>query len=93
LRRFFGAGAREDHCFQQAPAAMRLKIDPSILRDDLLEFLRGSGCLALAEGSNAIETQLLNSVSDRHDRAVLTGLVESWRARHPDALVEVISRE
>jgi hypothetical protein len=75
------------------PAAMRLKIDPPILRDDLLEFLRGSGCLALAEGSNAIETQLLNSVSDRHDRAVLTGLVESWRARHPDALVEVISRE
>jgi hypothetical protein len=59
-----------------------LKIDPAILRDDLLEFLRGSGCLALAEGSNAIEARLLNSVSDRHDRAVLTGLVESWRARH-----------
>jgi hypothetical protein len=93
LRRFFGASAHEAHCFQQAPAAMRLKIDPLILRDDLLEFLRGSGCLALAEGSNAIQTQLLNSVSDRHDRAVLTGLVESWRARHPDALVEVISRE
>jgi hypothetical protein len=93
LRRLFGAGAREDHWFQQPPAAMRLKIDPAILRDDLLEFLRGSGCLALAEGSDAIETQLLNSVSDRHDRAVLTGLVESWRARHPDALVEVISRE
>jgi hypothetical protein len=93
LRRFFGAGTRELHCFQQAPAAMRLKIDPAILRDDLLEFLRGSGCLALAEGSNAIETQLLNSVSDRHDRAVLTGLIESWGARHPDALVEEISRE
>jgi hypothetical protein len=72
---------------------MRLKIDPAILRDDLLEFLRGSGCLALAEESNAIETQLLNSVSDRHDRAVLTGLVESWRARHPIALVEVISHK
>jgi hypothetical protein len=65
------------------PAAMRLKIDPPILRDNLLKFLRGSGCLALAEGSNAIETQLLNSVSDRHNRAVLTGLEESWRARHP----------
>ena len=51
---------------------MRLKIDPPVLRDDLLKFLRGSGCLALADGSNAIETQLLNSVSDRHDRAVLT---------------------
>ncbi len=62
---------------------MRLKIDPPTLRDDLLEFLRGSGCLALGEGSNAIETQLLNSVSDRHDHAVLAGLVESWRARYP----------
>jgi hypothetical protein len=71
---------------------MRLKVDPPILRDDLLEFLRGAGCLALTEGSNAVETQLLNSVSDRHDRAVLAGLVESWRARHPEARVDVISR-
>jgi hypothetical protein len=89
----FGAGAREGHFVQQEPAVMRLRIDPPILRDDLLEFLRGSGCLALAEGSNAIETQLLNSVSDRHDRAVLAGLLESWRARHSDALVELISHE
>ncbi len=70
---------------------MRLKVDPPTFRDDLLEFLRGSGCLALAEGGNAVETQLLNSVSDRHDRAVLAGLVDSWRARHPNASVDVIS--
>ncbi len=70
---------------------MRLKIDPPILRDDLLEFLRESGCLALTEGRDAIETQLFNSVSDRHDRAVLAGLVESWRARHPRARVDVVS--
>jgi hypothetical protein len=70
---------------------MRLKIDPPTLRDDLLEFPRGSGCLALMEGSNAIETDLLNRVSDRHDRAILAGLVESWRARHPEARVEVVS--
>ncbi len=30
---------------------MRLKIDPPTLRDDLLEFLRGSGCLALGRGA------------------------------------------
>jgi hypothetical protein len=71
---------------------MRLKIDPPTLRDDLLGFLRASGCLALREGSNAIETQLLNSVSDRHDRAVLAGLVESWKARHSEARVDVVSR-
>jgi len=71
---------------------MRLKIDPPTLRDDLLEFLGASGCLALPEGSNAIETQLLNSVSDRHDRAVLEGLVESWKARHSEARVDVVSR-
>jgi hypothetical protein len=71
---------------------MRLRIAPPTLRDDLLEFLRASGCLALLERSDAIETQLLNSVSDRHDRAVLAGLVESWKARHVEARVEVISR-
>jgi hypothetical protein len=71
---------------------MRLTIDPPTLRDDLLEFLRGSGCLALTAGSNAIETQLMNSVSDRHDRAVLAGLVESWKARHSEARVDVVSR-
>ena len=71
---------------------MRLKIDPPILRDDLLEFLRDSGCLALTEGSDSIQTQLLNGVGDRHDRAVLAGLVESWRARHPEARADVISR-
>jgi len=83
---------RQDHRSQQAATAMRLKVDPPVLRDDLLGFLRGSGCLALTEGSTAVETQLLNSVSDRHDRAVLAGLVESWRARHPEARVDVISR-
>ncbi len=77
--------------FDRRPGAMRLMVDPPRLRDDLLEFLRGSGCLALAEGSDAIETQLLNSVSDRHDRAVLAGLVESWRARYPEARVDVVS--
>jgi hypothetical protein len=70
---------------------MRLRIDPATLRDELLEFLRASGCLAVTEGSDVIETQLLNSVSDRHDRAVLAGLVESWKARHAEARVEVIS--
>jgi hypothetical protein len=70
---------------------VRLKIDPPSLRDDLLEFLRWSGCLALTEGVNTIETNLLNSVSDRHDQVVLEGLVESWRARHPEAQLDVIS--
>jgi hypothetical protein len=36
FRRVFGAGAREHNRFQQAPRAMRLKVDPPTLRDDLL---------------------------------------------------------
>jgi hypothetical protein len=71
---------------------MRVIVDPPILRDDLLGFLRGSGCLALSEGGDAIETQLLNSVSERHDRAVLAGLLESWRVRHPEARVDAVWR-
>jgi len=30
-------------------------------------------------------------VSERHDRAVLIGYVESWNARHGGARVEVVS--
>ena len=70
---------------------MRLRVDPAELRDDLLEFLRASSCLGLRHGGREIEVYLLNSVSERHDRAVLAGYVESWKARHSDASVEIVS--
>jgi len=60
------------------------------LRDELLEFLGASSCLGV-NGSNEIEVHLLNSVSERHDRAVLTGYVEAWRVRHRQASVELPS--
>ena len=70
---------------------MRLSVDPPDLRDDLLEFLRASSCLAVKREAAEIDTHLLNSVSERHDRAVLIGYVESWKARHSGARVEVVS--
>jgi hypothetical protein len=70
---------------------MRLRVDPSDLRDDLIEFLRTSSCLAVKFGADAVETHLFNSVSERHDRAVLVGYVESWRNRHPHVRVEILS--
>lgn len=70
---------------------MHLRIDPAGLRDDLLEFLRASSCLGVRHGAREIEVHLLNSVSERHDRAVLAGYVESWKARHSDASVDLIS--
>jgi hypothetical protein len=39
-----------------------------------------------------IDTQLLNSVSERHDHAVLIGYVESWKGRFVDASVEFLAR-
>jgi hypothetical protein len=59
---------------------VRLRVDPAELRDDLLESLRASSCLGVKQGSNEIEVHLLNSVSERHDRAVLLGCLESWKA-------------
>jgi hypothetical protein len=50
----------------------------------------GRAALPLSDGGDAIETQLLNSVSERHDRAVLAGLLESWRVRHPEARVDAV---
>ena len=70
---------------------MRLRVDPAELRDDLLEFLRASSCLGVKQGSNEIEVHLLNSVSERHDRAVLLGCVESWKAGHSNASIEIVS--
>ena len=71
--------------------AMRLSVEPPDLRDDLLEFLRASSCLAVKRGAAEIDTHLLNSVSERHDLAVLIGYVESWKARHSGTRVEVVS--
>ena len=76
---------------RRGAAAIRLRVDPPDLRDDLLEFLRTSSCLAVKHGSSEIETHLLNSVSERHDRAVLVGYVESWKARHDQASLEILS--
>ena len=72
-------------------AAVRLRVDPVELRDDLLEFLRASSCLGVKHGRTEIEVHLLSSVSERHDRAVLSGYVESWKAGHSHASVEIVS--
>ncbi len=70
---------------------MRLRVNPPHLRDSLLDFLRGSSCLAIKHGADMVETYLLNSVSERHDHAVLIGYVESWKARHVHASVDILS--
>ena len=38
-----------------------------------------------------IEDHLLNSVSERHDRAALAGYIESWKADNIHASVEIVS--
>jgi hypothetical protein len=69
---------------------MRLRVNPPHFRDDLLALLRGSACLAVKHGTDGIDTHLLNSVSERHDRAVLAGCIEAWKARHAGADVEIL---
>jgi hypothetical protein len=71
---------------------MRLRLGPADLRDDLLDHLRASGCLAFKQGTNEIEVHLLNSVSERHDRQALTGYVESWVEAHPQARADFVTR-
>jgi hypothetical protein len=72
-------------------AAVRLRVDPADVRDDLLEFLRASSCLGVKHGSSEIEVHLLNSVSERHDHALIIRFLEAWKARHAYASVEIIS--
>jgi hypothetical protein len=71
---------------------VRFRVDPYELRDDLLEHFRKSGCLAVKEGRDIIDPQLLNSVSDRHDREVMEACVLAWQEAHPQAHVEIVSR-
>jgi hypothetical protein len=82
---------RPSRADRKTAAAVRLRVDPAELRDDLLEFLRASSCLGVKQGSNEIKVHLLNSVSERHDRAVLLGCVESWKASHSNASIEIVS--
>jgi hypothetical protein len=70
---------------------MRLRVHPGDLRDDLLEFLRAASCLGVKHGDDEIEVHLLNSVSERRDRAVVTGCVEAWKATHVNASAELLS--
>ncbi len=72
-------------------AAVRVRVDPADLRDDLLEFFRASSCLGVKQGASEIEVHLLNSVSERHDRAVLVGYVEAWTAGHTYASIEIVA--
>ncbi|SRR6266576_1618618 len=67
---------------------VRLRVDPPGLRDDLLEFLRASSCLALKHGADEIEAHVLNSVSDRQDRNVIVACVDAWKTRHTGVSVE-----
>jgi hypothetical protein len=71
---------------------VRFRVDPYELRDDLLEHFRESGCLAVKEGRGIIDAQLLNSVSNRHDRGVIEAYVLAWREAHPQAQIEISSR-
>jgi hypothetical protein len=79
-------GRSSEYC-GDAPSA-----SPSDLRDDLLEHLGASGCLALKHGRNQIEAYLLNSVSERHDREALAAAVGSWQEAHRQVRVDVVAR-
>jgi hypothetical protein len=46
--------------------------------------------LAVKDRASEIDALVLNSVSERHDRVVLTGYAESWRAGHKGASVTFI---
>jgi len=82
---------RASRADRRTVAAVRLRVDPAELRDDLLESLRASSCLGVKQGSNEIEVHLLNSVSERHDRAVLLACIESSKAAHSNASIEIVS--
>ena len=62
---------------------MRLRVNPAELRDDLLEFLRASSCLAVKHGANEIDVHFDSPVLAGH---LLKG--HTVKADHLRPLVE-----
>jgi hypothetical protein len=67
---------------------VRLRVDPAAFRDDLLEFLRASSCLAVRHGEDEIDVHRLHSVGERHDRAAVAAAVQLWQQQNRSATVE-----
>ena len=84
----YAISARASCADPAATAAVRLRVDPPALRDDLLEFLRASSCLAVRYGENEIEAHRLDGVGERHDRAAIAAAVQGWQQQNLTATVE-----
>ena len=71
---------------------MQIRLTDPSLADDLLDFLRRVGCLAVRVDRRVIDAQLLNSVSERYDRQELNAYMKVWLVMHPEVEVEVSDR-
>jgi hypothetical protein len=71
---------------------VRVRLTDSLLGDDLLDFLRRVGCIAVRFDRHTVDAQLLNSVSDRYDRQELHAYMKVWMVLHPEAKIEVDDR-
>ena len=74
-------------------AAVRLRLTDPLLCDDLLDFLRRVGCLAVRVNRHMVDAQLLNSVSERYDQQELAAYMKVWMVMHPEATVEIDDRK
>ena len=68
---------------------MRIRLNDAGFTDDLLEFLRRVGCLAVRIDRLTVEAHLLNSVSERYDRQELGAYLKAWQAMHPETAAEL----
>ncbi len=58
--------------------------------EERLPDLRASSCLAVKQGKDELDVHLLNSVSERHDRATLSAFAGAWQAGNSEAPVEIV---
>ena len=64
---------------------IRIQVDNEHHAEDLLDFLRKNGCIALRAGERALSVQAPECRTDREERRKLRVYLRTWQATHPDA--------
>ena len=64
---------------------IRIQVDNEHHVDDLLDFLRKNGCIALRARERALSVHAPECRTDRAERRKLRVYLSTWQATHPDA--------
>lgn len=69
---------------------MQIHVDEPNHLDDLLVFMRNTGCIALRVDGFTLEVHMPETTNERAERLELAVYLRSWQARHPEAEAKLV---